>query len=95
MGVKPLCIRFDGEYEVIKIYDETKYLKLFDSWIYDRIYDKINYLIGEKNNYKYSISHNFAKIRIDSHNSLPIEKILTFHNVIRLIKSVVSKNKNS
>ena len=28
------------------------------------------------------------------HNSLPIEKMLTFHNVIILIKSVVNKNKN-
>ena len=41
-----------------------------------------------------SINHNFGKIRIDSSNSLPIEKILTFHNVIILIKSVVNKNKN-
>ena len=30
----------------------------------------------------FSINHNFARIRIDSYNSLPIEKILTFHNVI-------------
>ena len=37
------------------------------------------------------INHNFA---IDSYNSLPIEKILTFHNIIILIKSVVDKNKN-
>ena len=43
----------------------------------------------------FSINHNFARIRIDSYNSLPIEKILTFHNVIILIKSVISKNKNS
>ena len=28
------------------------------------------------------------------HNSLPIEKMSTFHNVIILIKSVVNKNKN-
>ena len=41
-----------------------------------------------------SINHNFGKIRIDSSNSLPIEKILTFHNVIILIKSVVNKNKS-
>ena len=40
------------------------------------------------------INLNFAKIRIDSYDSLPIEKILTFHNVIILIKSVVNKNKN-
>ena len=37
-----------------------------------------------------SINHNF-----DSYNSLPIEKILTFHKVIILIKSVVNKNKNN
>ena len=38
------------------------------------------------------INYNFAKIRIVSYNSLPIEKILTFHNVIILIKSVVNEN---
>ena len=40
------------------------------------------------------MQYNFARIRIDSYNSLPIEKILTFYNVIILIKSVVNKNKN-
>ena len=39
-------------------------------------------------------SVNFARIRIDSYNYLPTEKILTFNNVIMLIKSVVNKNKN-
>ena len=42
-----------------------------------------------------SINHNFARIRIDSYNSLPTEKILTFHKVIILITSVVNKNKNN
>ena len=37
MGVKPLCIRFDKVHGVIKIYDGTGYLELFDSWIYNRI----------------------------------------------------------
>ena len=41
-----------------------------------------------------SVNHNFGKIRINSHNSLPIEKILIFHNVILLINSAVNKNKN-
>ena len=41
------------------------------------------------------MNHNFGKIRIDSYNSLPIEKILIFHNVIMLIKSVVNKNKKN
>ena len=41
-----------------------------------------------------SINHNFARIRIDSYDSLPIEKILSCHNVIILTKSLVNKNKN-
>ena len=45
--------------------------------------------------YQNSINHNFAITRIDLYNSLPIEKILTFHNVIILIKSLVNKNENN
>ena len=40
------------------------------------------------------ISHNFARIKADSYNSLPIEKLLTFH-VITLIKSVVNQNEHN
>ena len=32
---------------------------------------------------------------MESYNSLPIEKIFTFHNVTIPIKSVVNKNKNN
>ena len=49
--------------------------------------------ISEKRGITYNINHDFAIIRIDSYNSLPIEKIFTFHNVVILIKSVVNKNK--
>ena len=35
------------------------------------------------------------RIRIDSYNSLHIAKILTFHNTIILIKSIVNKKKNN
>ena len=34
------------------------------------------------------------KIRNDLYNYLLIEKILTFYNAVKLIKSVVNKNKN-
>ena len=51
--------------------------------------------ISEESGITNSINHNFARIRIESYNSLPIEKILTFHNVIILIMSVGHKNKNS
>ena len=37
---------------------------------------------------------NFGKIRIDLCNYFPIEKILTIHNVIIVIESVVNKSKN-
>ena len=41
MGVKPSCIRFNKVYEVSKIYGRARSLELFDSWIYNRICDKI------------------------------------------------------
>ena len=53
----------------------------------DKIGDRIKYLIGKKKScITDSINHDFAIIGIDSYDSLPMEKILTFHNVIVLIK---------
>ena len=57
---------------------------------YDEIYDRIKYLISEKCSNTDSTNHNFVIIRIDLYNSLPIEKILTFHNV----KLLVNNNNN-
>ena len=73
--------------------NDYRYLVFFDPERYDEIYGKTRYLISEKSGIKYRISHNFARISIDSYNSLSIEKISTFHDVILLIKSVVNKNK--
>ena len=42
---------------------------LFGLEIYVAICDRIRYLISEKSGITYSISHNFAKVRIDSYNS--------------------------
>ena len=50
--------------------------------------------ISLKSGITYIFSHYFAKIKIDSYNSLHIEKILNLHNVILLIKSVLNKDKN-
>ena len=60
----------------------------------DKICDKIKYPISEKSGITDSINHNFGRIRIDSYDYLPIEKILTFRNAIILITSVVNKNKS-
>ena len=78
----------------IRIHNKIRYLVLFDYSYCDKICDKIKYLISKKGGIRDSINHNFAKIRIDSYDSLPIENMLTFHNVIILIKSVVNRNKN-
>ena len=91
MGEKPLRIWFDKIDGFIKIDNGIKYLVLLK---YNAIYDGIKYLISEKSGITDSINHNFPRIKIDSYNSLPIEKMLTFHNVIILIKAVVNENKN-
>ena len=32
------------------------------------------------------VNQNFARIRMDSYNSLPIEKVMTFHNVTNSLR---------
>ena len=94
MSSIPLRIKFEKIDRCIKIYDGIRYLVILDHSWFDKICDSIKYLITEKSGITDRISHNFARIRIDSYNFLPIKKILAFHNVIILIKSVVNKNKN-
>ena len=92
---KPLPISFDKIDEFIRVYgDEFRHLVLFAYELFDKICDKIKYLISEKGGITDSINHNFGEIRIHSYNPLPVEKILTFHNVIILNKSAANKNKN-
>ena len=91
-GANPLRVRFSKTDGFIKIHDRIRYLVLSDYGWFNKSCDRIKYLISEKSGITDSINHNFGRIRIDSYNSLPIEKILTFLVVI-LIKSVVNKNK--
>ena len=92
-GAKPLRISYDKIDGFIKIHNKIRYLVLFYDYC-DKICDRIKYLISKKNGIAGSINYNFSIIRIDSCDSLPIEKILTFQNVIILIKSVVINNKS-
>ena len=86
MVEKPFHIRFDKVDGFIKIQDGTIYLVLFGCGWYDAICNRIRYLISKKSGITSIIIHDFARIRIDPHNSLPVKKILTFNNVIILIK---------
>ena len=69
-------------------------MTLFASEKFDTIDNRIRFLISQKRGIKYIFSHNYAKIKLDSYDSLPPEKMLTLRNVIILIKSVFNKDKN-
>ena len=70
------CIRFDKTDGFIRIYDRTRYLTLVGSEEYEAIYKRIRYLISLKSGIRYIFSHYFVKIKVDSYDSLPIEKDL-------------------
>ena len=67
---------------------------LFVSEKYNFIYNRIRYLIVVKSGIIYIVSHNHAKFKVDSCDSLPPEKTLAFDNVIIFIKSVFNKDEN-
>ena len=92
---KPLRVRFDKIDGFIRVYDGTRYLVLIRIKKYDSIYNRIRYLISAKSGTSYMIFYNYAKIKVDSYDSLPLEKRIIFHNVIILIKSVFHKDKNN
>ena len=92
MGKKPLRILFDKMDGFIKIYDGIRNLMLLEC---NDIYDVIKYLMSGKSGITDNVDCHFERIRIDSYISLPIEKILTFHNVAILIKSVANEPKSN
>ena len=66
------CIRFDKANAFDRVYDGTRYFVLFGDEKYGFIYNRIRYLIGVKSGITYVISHNYAKIKVDSYDSLPL-----------------------
>ena len=92
---KTLRIRFDEIDGFIRVYNGTRYLVLFESEKYDCIYNRSRYLVSIKSGFTNIISHNYAKIKVDSHDSLPLEKAMIFHVVVIFIKSVFNKDKNN
>ena len=67
MGPKQLCIRFDKIAGFVRVCEvEFRYLVLFNHGLFDKICDKIKYLLSEKSGITDSINYNFGKIRIDS-----------------------------
>ena len=93
IGAKPLRIRFDKEGELTISFDRTRYLLLFGPEKYDVIYNRIRYLISQKNGITYVFFLIFMqKIKIDLFESLSLEKTLSLQNVIIILfKSVRNK----
>ena len=71
---KPLHIIFNKIDGFIRVYDGTRYLVLFGKEKYDFLYNRIRYRISVKSGITYKISHNYGKIKVDSYNSLSLEK---------------------
>ena len=92
---KPGRIRSDKIEGLIRVYDGARHLVLFISENNDYICNRICYLISVKSGITGIISHNYAKIKLNSCNFLPLVKTMTIHNVIVLIKSVWNKGKNN
>ena len=82
LDTKSLRIIFDNEDEYIRNYDGTKYLTVFHSnEKYDRIFDRVRYLIMLKRNILDFYFHKYRKVKINTDDELPLEKILNMHNV--------------
>ena len=76
IDAKLLRTRFDKIDGFIRVYDGTRYFVFFGGEKYDSISKRIRYLIRVKNGITYIISHNYAKIKVDSKDSLPKGKTM-------------------
>ena len=69
-----MCIKFDKIDGSVTVFDGTRYFLLFGSGKYDSIYNRIRYLISVKSGITYIIFYSYAKTKVDSCDSLPLEK---------------------
>ena len=74
IGTKPLRIRFDKVDGFIIIYDGIRYLALLGTEKYNVIYNRIRYLVSQESGISYVIPHNYARIKINYYETLPLKK---------------------
>ena len=75
---------FDKIDGFIRVYDVTRYLVLFGAEKYDFIYNRVRYLIVVKSGITCVFSHNYAKINVDSYDSLSLEEMYNNDSIIML-----------
>ena len=95
IDTKPLCIMFNKVERLFRVYDGTRSLVLFVPEKYNAIFNRIRYLRGVKSGIIYVFSHCYARIKVDSYDSLALEETLTLHNAIILIKNIHILEKGS
>ena len=83
LGSKPLRIR---------IYGGIRYSVLFRSENMMLFMIKLDILLVKKSGITHILSHNFAKAKNFSFNTLPLEKSLNLDNIIILINSAFNKD---
>ena len=74
IGTKPLRIRFDKVDGFIIIYDGIRYLALLGTEKYNVIYNRIRYLVSQESGISYVIPHNYARMKINYYEPLPLKK---------------------
>ena len=74
VGAKPLRISFDKIDGIFTVFDGNRYFVLFDSENYDAIYNRTRYLLSVKSGFIYLIVLNYPRVKIDSYDSLLLEK---------------------
>ena len=94
IGPKPLRIRFDKIDGFIRVYVRSRYLVSLGTEKYHAIYSRVKYFTGQKSGIRNAFSRYYTKIKVDSYDSSPIEKMLILHNVMMHINSVLYKDQN-
>ena len=88
-------ISFDVVDGCIEKHDRDQYLSLFHpSKKYERMLDRISYLMSQKSNISDVYCHIYMKSGINSVDNLPLEKTLNMQNAIIFIGSSFSNNYN-
>ena len=86
IGPKPLCVRFNQVDGFIRVYDGNRYLAFFRLERHDDTDNWIRYLVSLKSGITYILQK--------SKLILMIGKLLTLHNVVIFIKSVLNEDQN-
>ena len=77
-GAKPLRIRFNKTHGFIRVHDGARYLVLFDLEKCLVIFNRIRSLIGVINGITYVFFSQLTRTKVNSYDSLLLEKTLTF-----------------